>query len=342
MKKTTDKGFEYKTPDHLSDPIIKTGLATMGGQHGSKFGLTDPDSQGTTLLAKINGYFFGFFQAGDEWGKSLGIKNIERKTDKETVHAEEYFLAALRDTWDFLLDDGIIKKDESPSITLKITKTPCSGCAPQLVDFVSKEKDCNIRIKAAQLWGHRSNQFPHNVTALNELGKAGVTVIPWNLLSKLGKSRKSLTKHELADLSDKKFDEEDVKRLENEYNTLRESLGLEDDDLFQKRLKDYKGKGVSKETMIAILKETAPRIIESTTLKLEKMEFQLTGVNNALDKAKEPSTRKSPRKTVQAETAKSRARKINELSTKKQKKEENAEALKKTKELYQDMVVDEK
>ena len=67
----------------------------MGGTSGSKFGLIDPDSQGTTLLAKINGYFFGFFQAGTEWGHERGLKNIERKSNADTVHAEEYFLAAL-------------------------------------------------------------------------------------------------------------------------------------------------------------------------------------------------------------------------------------------------------
>ena len=61
----TPNGFHYMTPNDRSTSIIVTGLASMGGTSGSKFDLVDPDSQGTTLLAKINGYFFWLFSG---WG----------------------------------------------------------------------------------------------------------------------------------------------------------------------------------------------------------------------------------------------------------------------------------
>lgn len=328
--KTTLRGFHYITPTDKSIPIIRTGLATMGGKHGAKFGLVDPESEGTTLLAKINGFFFGFFQAGAAWGKNLGITNIEPKSDSDTVHAEEYFLAALTDSWDLLTTDGIIKKDIAPSITIKITKTPCSGCAPQLVEFV-KNQDCSIRIKAAQLWGHRSKQYPHNITALDELGSAGVTVIPWSILEKIGKQRKDFSQHELGDLNKEKFTVDDIKRLHDEYKILRKSLGLDQDNQLDQRLKVYRSRSVDKETALAYSKQIAAEVVTDLTGKLAKMESESIELQHKLEKAERIPTRSGLRK----ETTDLKAQEKKKIEAAQHRLDRNYAVLEKRKEFYQ-------
>lgn len=332
----TPNGFHYVTPNDRSTSIIVTGLASMGGTSGSKFGLIDPDSQGTTLLAKINGYFFGFFQAGTEWGRERGLKNIEQKSNADTVHAEEYFLAALTDSWKLLTVDGIIKEGEAPSISIKLTKTPCSGCAPQLVEFV-KNQNCTVRIKAAQLWGHRSNQAPHNITALDDLGSAGIAVIPWDLLAKVGKNRKDFSKHELGFLDKGKFSSKEVDRLQAEYKILRESLGLKEDTKLEERRKDYKNKGLSKEAALAYSKEMAAQIVTDITGKMSKMDSELNTLTEELQKVSETRARQSPRKAVKEKTDALTTKQKEELLKKKQKLEKEQLVLEKRKGYYQTM-----
>ena len=338
--KITKRGFHYITPTDKSIPIIRTGLATMGGKQGAKFGLIDPDSEGTTLLAKINGFFFGFFQAGATWGKNLGITEIEGISAKvvsakasDTVHAEEYFLAALTDSWDLLTKDAIIKEDVEPSITIKITKTPCSGCAPQLVDFV-KNRACSIRVKAAQLWGHKSNQSPHNITALDELGSAGVAVIPWSLLEKIGKKRKDLSQHELGDLNKEKFSMDDIARLHDEYKILRKALGLAKDDHLDQRLKDYKSRSLSKEAALAYSKQIASELVVDITGKLSKMETEAYDLQVKLEKAEIKPTRGSLRQKTKDLTKDSRAEARGKLIAQKERLDRDTEVLKKRKEFY--------
>jgi hypothetical protein len=332
----TARGFQYTTPKENSTPIITTGLATMGGASGSQFGLIKPDAEGTTLFAKINGYFFDFFQAGVEWGNKRGIKSIEAISDSETVHAEEYLIAALIDSWDLLTTDGIIKQDVAPSITIKITKSPCSGCAPQLVEFVSNNK-CSIRIKAAQLWGHKSHKYPYNVTALGELGSAGITVIPWKLVEKVGKQRKTFTTHELGFLSKEKFSEEDINTLHKEYNILREALGLKEDEQLSQRLKDYKSKTLNKEAYLAYSKDMASKITTDIGGKLSKMEAELDSLKVALEKAEQKPTRSSPRQKVIDKTNSTTKNQKAQIVAQQQKIERKQATLEKRKEYYETM-----
>jgi AID/APOBEC-like deaminase family protein len=332
----TEKGFSYRTPKDRSEPIIQTKIVSMGGGQGAKYGLVDPDSQGTTLLAKVNGYFFGFFQAGSEWGNNLGLKSIPRITDSSTVHAEEYFLAALRDSWDLLAKDGIIKEDVAPSITIKLTKTPCPGCAPQLVNF-AKEVACTLRIKAAQLWGHRSGQGTLSLTALDELGAAGVTVIPWELVKKVGKQRKDFGQHELGNLGKDRFDEVDVARLQKECDVLRKALGLEEDEKFAQRLKDYKAKSLSKEAFLAYSKEIAAQVISDVGKELSKIDSKVELINKELEKASSVPARRSTRESVVQSTKNSKDKFTTKLTAKKQNLARTTEVLEKRKDLYESM-----
>ena len=144
-----------------------------------------------------------------------------------------------------------------------------------MVEFV-KNQNCTVRIKAAQLSrGHRSKQAPHNITALDDLGSAGIAVIPWDLLAKVGKNRHDFSKHELGFLDQTKFSPEEVERLQAEYKILRESLGLKEDTKLEERRKEYKNKGLSAEAALAYSKEMAAQLVTDITGKMSKMDSEL-------------------------------------------------------------------
>ena len=140
------------------------------------------------------------------------------------------------------------------------------------------------------------------VTALDDLGSAGIAVIPWDLLAKVGKNRKDFSKHELGFLDKGKFSPKEVERLQAEYKILRESLGLKEDTKLQERRKDYKNKGLSVEAALAYSKEMAAQIVTDITGKMSKMDSELNTLTEALEKVSKTPARQSPRKAVKEKT----------------------------------------
>jgi hypothetical protein len=313
-EKTPLYQFKYEKPNDTISHIITTGIASMGGQCGSHLGLLKPKSETTSLMAKINGYCFGFFQAGDEWGRAREVRVSDILHESDTVHAENYLLAALEDSWHLLLRDGIIAPDVTPpSITIKITKTPCDCCAAQLVNFAS-EHDCSLRLKAAELWAHSSNNTL-NMTAIEELGEAGITVIPWDLLAKMGKKRKNGGAHELGFLDAGRINMKERKALEINYAILKNTLKLNSDNALNEALNKYKTKSLSRklteEENDARVRKQQAEVLSAVKLKLGNEERLIKKRMDAAEnkaarnekwKAKVGNRQSEPRETVKEKT----------------------------------------
>jgi hypothetical protein len=164
-----------------SDPIIDHAYFPVQDKAES-IGPLDPKSESTWACAKINGRFFAGFTSG-AW----------KTNDDDTYgHAEAHIVHHFANYFDDMVKDGLIDLNQPNSLTLKITKTPCSECAPMITDFLvsmtkrmQKAGSFAIRIKAACLYEGDSSGLKDAYKNLKALNEFSIPVIQWDISSKL-------------------------------------------------------------------------------------------------------------------------------------------------------------
>jgi hypothetical protein len=297
----------YKNRANVCEPLIRHGLTTMGGQSGT-LGLTDPDSEGTTLIAKINHQLVGVFQAGFEWGRDRGYK-VTGNSDPngDTVHAEEYMIAALDEIWPLLERERIIDAEQTAVLTMKITKTPCPGCKDQLIAFVNRH-NVRLRIKAAQLWKRRSGGATEALLAVHELAEAGIHMLPWDVESKAGKVRKEIHgfgQHELGGIQIDMVSKDKMLRLREEYNSLCEALGIDTEQRYKEMKAAYKGAPlkVNEEELRRKAVTLHNDALLKTQDKLDKLQSRMNTMEDVIEH--ESTARRSSRASVKSATMQS-------------------------------------